>query len=450
MRRDSIKYCDFVCLILDILRCVFDTFDFILAFIVGAWAFLSIVGMFICVTLVRSRPAQSLTFKQLITQYLAIFVVRYLGGLLYHTYLLPVLKNCREVQERRLLRILKDNQETAYGQKHDLKDIRHREDFVKKMPLTTYEHYESYIDRVANGERGVMTKEDISFIALTSGTTGRHKRYPISAGYSVSSLTLLPVLLHKHCSRLMGMRRTFNLRLQPAIRYSPAGIPMAGATVFALKPPPTNIVPMIAHSITQETPSFFVQAVFVLTEVELDSITAFSSNILYSFFKFIEFNWVSLCDAIELGRLPNNLGIPFDVEREINSHLRAQKKRAAALRIIFQIGMDSLVMRLWPHLRYVCAPKSGGFALSASRLQALYLRDVPSWIYLGHVASEGMLGFNLEDDPEQDIYTCLSASCFQEFIPLEDVDKDFPDTVFMDQVTYPVKGQLFSALIWLI
>ena len=66
-----------------------------------------------------------------------------------------------EVQEKLLLKYINENQDTLFGTKHNFKDIKTIEDFQKNVPITTYEDYEEYIEKIFRGEDSVLTKDKV-------------------------------------------------------------------------------------------------------------------------------------------------------------------------------------------------------------------------------------------------------------------------------------------------
>lgn len=86
--------------------------------------------------------------------------------------------NIGKVQTEYLLKLLKKNAETVYGRKYGFGSIQSYEDFAKRVPLSVYEDYEPYIQAMADGEREVLTKEDVLLFELTSGSSGSKKMIP--------------------------------------------------------------------------------------------------------------------------------------------------------------------------------------------------------------------------------------------------------------------------------
>ena len=84
----------------------------------------------------------------------------------------------KKVQTEYLIKLMKQNANTSYGKKYGFGSIHGYEDYVKKVPLTTYADYESYINAIAEGQKNVLTAEDIRLFELTSGSMGGKKYIP--------------------------------------------------------------------------------------------------------------------------------------------------------------------------------------------------------------------------------------------------------------------------------
>lgn len=83
-----------------------------------------------------------------------------------------------KVQNEYLTNILAENSDTEYGKKYNFADINNYSDFFEKVPLTTYEDYKPYIDKLCSGEKNILTAEDIMLFELTSGSSDGKKLIP--------------------------------------------------------------------------------------------------------------------------------------------------------------------------------------------------------------------------------------------------------------------------------
>lgn len=82
------------------------------------------------------------------------------------------------IQEKRLLEILKRNEDTAYGRKYGFKEIDNVTTYQERVPLSDYETYRPFIDQIAEQEDRLLTSERIIAFEPTSGSTKAAKLIP--------------------------------------------------------------------------------------------------------------------------------------------------------------------------------------------------------------------------------------------------------------------------------
>ena len=85
-----------------------------------------------------------------------------------------------ETQEKTLQNLLKQAQNTAFGQDHGFNKINNYESFKKNVPIKDYEALKPYIERTLAGESNVLWQGKPLYFAKTSGTTSGIKYIPIS------------------------------------------------------------------------------------------------------------------------------------------------------------------------------------------------------------------------------------------------------------------------------
>ena len=88
--------------------------------------------------------------------------------------------NARQVSRNLLLRIVRDNERTEYGQKYGFADIHSVEDYKAKVPLSSYDDYAAAIERMVRGEKKLLTVYPIGHYAVTSGSVDNPKNIPVS------------------------------------------------------------------------------------------------------------------------------------------------------------------------------------------------------------------------------------------------------------------------------
>ena len=86
-----------------------------------------------------------------------------------------------ETQEMLLKQLIDKSKETVFGQKFDFSSIKRVGDFTTRVPIHTYEQLYPYIERVIQGEQNVLWPTPIEWFAKSSGTTNASSKFiPVS------------------------------------------------------------------------------------------------------------------------------------------------------------------------------------------------------------------------------------------------------------------------------
>ena len=82
-----------------------------------------------------------------------------------------------EVQEEQFNKIIKFAQLTYFGTKHNFSTIKNISDFKKNVPITNYEGYKPYLEKILEGKQNVAWPSDIKWFAKSSGTTNAKSKF---------------------------------------------------------------------------------------------------------------------------------------------------------------------------------------------------------------------------------------------------------------------------------
>jgi hypothetical protein len=85
----------------------------------------------------------------------------------------------REEQKKILFRLLRS--ESEFAKQHDFSLIKTVHDYQQAVPLRRFEDFQPWIDRIASGERNVLTAERVKLLEPTSGSSGATKLIPYTA-----------------------------------------------------------------------------------------------------------------------------------------------------------------------------------------------------------------------------------------------------------------------------
>ncbi|MHC4218589.1 MAG: GH3 auxin-responsive promoter family protein [Planctomycetota bacterium] len=127
-------------------------------------------------------------------------------------------------QRRILARYLRDNAETAYGGRFGFSEIRTAAEYQTRVPLTTYDDYAPYIDRIMAGEAGVLTRDPVLRLVPSSGSTSARKLIPYTRG------------LQRELSAAIGPWIVDLYRRRPSLAAGPAYWSISPAIDFPAAP----------------------------------------------------------------------------------------------------------------------------------------------------------------------------------------------------------------------
>jgi len=329
------------------------------------------------------------------------------------------------------------------------------DEFQEKVPLTTYEDYHSYVNRIVeNGEQNVLTPNKIAYFITSSGTTGRKKMIPRSASTIKSSMMLSHAGFSKILMSLPSVssspkHKSFFLtsgkRLE-LFQKSKNGTPIGPLTLWRSAIPCNFIMKLASHcydllsyDLIEEIQDFetstFVQLVFALAIPDIyNYVILFAPSFIHTI-KIIEkySEEISLCIInanfdhsslvqnnitdlqlkIQLGQALKEVTVEY-------GGLKYQRERAEQIRIeCMKKDSYGILHRLWPNLAYACTVLGGSFAIHRDEIQRYCGKRLPLINLPIYSGSEGMFGFLVNSHTDE--YFLLPTYAFFEFIDEEDI-----------------------------
>ena len=86
-----------------------------------------------------------------------------------------------EVQEELRTKLIDKAKDTEIGRAYDFKSIKSYREFADRIPVTSYEENQEYIERSRKGEANILWPTPIKWFAQSSGTTNARSKYiPVS------------------------------------------------------------------------------------------------------------------------------------------------------------------------------------------------------------------------------------------------------------------------------
>jgi len=86
-----------------------------------------------------------------------------------------------DAQQEVLFKLISQAKNTEFGKKHHFGTIRSIEQFQQRVPVQTYETLKPYIERLMKGEQNILWPSEIKWFAKSSGTTSDKSKFiPVS------------------------------------------------------------------------------------------------------------------------------------------------------------------------------------------------------------------------------------------------------------------------------
>ncbi|MBY0521972.1 MAG: GH3 auxin-responsive promoter family protein [Gemmataceae bacterium] len=334
---------------------------------------------------------------------------------------------CRHVeqtQERILTDILRANRDTVFGMTHHFDGITNARTYQKRVPPAVYEDFAEPIRRVAEGEPNVLTREPVTLLEPTSGTTGGEKLIPYTAGLRRQfqrGVAAWIADLYYHRPELRRGRAYWSI--SPALgppRRSAGGIPIGFADdaaylgrveQFALGK--LLAVPAAIARLSDLTSLRYCTLRYLLAADDLTLISVWSPTFLTALLAPLP-EWCDrLCDDVCDGKLrpPGPHSGPYDTAfngrdrshecaiADLDRRLQPDPKRARHLTTIWQsnASLAEKLHRTWPRLALISCWTDAGAARYVPELRQLFphVEIQPK----GLLATEGFVSFPLIAHP---------------------------------------------------
>lgn len=335
----------------------------------------------------------------------------------------------RQVQRQELENILSRNSKTEYGLRFGFSHIRCLEAYQDQVPLSRYEAYQPYVERLLAGETHLLTQAAPVYYAITSGSTGVPKYVPVTE----EDMTI-------HCRDIyggvFGMVREYYPGTDPAVLFGkifqvgefaktclPGG-QMCGVRSASLYQwldreggfdasdycvPKEVLFPAKVEDLT------YVKARFALAERGITAIHSVFLHRLVGMLDYIRVHWSLLLRDMERGTVDESVPLGEYWRQRLLRWLPPDPVRAAQLRRLrVDAEPEDMVRQLWPEIRYLVGIGGRAFPVY-TRAMEQYAGDVPIHHFI-YGASEGFLSIaNGVNRP--DAYILLPEAGIFEFLP---------------------------------
>ena len=307
------------------------------------------------------------------------------------------------LQEKVLQHLLHAAANTEYGKQHDFATTRNYDDFVRNVPVNTYEELKADIDRMRHGEADVLWRGKVKWYAKSSGTTNDKSKFiPVSAEG-------LKNIHYKGGTDVVA----FYLQNNPKSRmFDGKGLILGGS-----HSPNYNV----AGSLVGDLSAILIENINPL--VNLVRVPKKATALLSDF----EVKRDRIARECLTKNVTNLSGVPSWM--------------LSVLGRVLELSGKKHINEVWPNLEVFF---HGGIAFTPYRSQYEHIITSPDMHYMEtYNASEGFFG--IQNDPtDKSMLLMLDYDVYYEFLPMDEFDSEKPNIVPLEGV---VLGKNYAMLI---
>ncbi|KAJ8042888.1 putative indole-3-acetic acid-amido synthetase GH3.2 [Holothuria leucospilota] len=271
------------------------------------------------------------------------------------------LHNCKDVypaQQKLLRDIIHKNSATDYGRKFGIGTILSLEDLRKRHPLTNYDHYESFVQRVAQGEPHVMTRDPPTRFCRSNGTTGNCKLVPQDGKKLLPKVrAVLKGVMHENFPKMTSIQRIMKLYIHVNLDESKCGIPMTSVTAIDPK--------VMKYMVSYTTPpeglllntlfdALYIHLLFGLRERSLGVIEASFIMTVEEAIRILMSEWENLVEDLKTGTIYEGVHLEPNMRSALSKALgNGDVARANEVEVEIRKGPIGIVKRLWPNIAFI-------------------------------------------------------------------------------------------------
>jgi len=306
-----------------------------------------------------------------------------------------------EVQQKVFSNLIKKAENTEWGRKYEFSTIRDVKTFQERLPVQDYEQIKPYVERMQKGENNLLWPSKIKWFSKSSGTTGDKSKFIPVSNEALNECHFNggkdAVALYYGC--------------RPDARlFTGKGLVLGGSH---------NISPFNKNSSVGDVSGILIQNFPRWAEFAR---TPHRSVALMS-------EWDKKLDRIANATIHQNVtnlsGVP--------------SWNLVLLKKILEITGKGNILEVWPNLELFF---HGGISFAPYSQQ--FKKLIPTdrmWYMESYNASEGFFG--IQDTPHSDeMLLMLDHGVFYEFIRMDELGKEHPKALTLDQVRVGVNYAL--------
>jgi hypothetical protein len=347
-------------------------------------------------------------------------------------------KHCMAVQDSFLRSLLSYQQQTELGQQYGLSEIQTIDQFRDRVPILPYSSYEPYMERIAQGEPNILTPDPVTYLNLTSGSTGKQKLIPstqksrqVLGRAKTASIAFSFEALRRRNLPPGKMLLTSSVQL---FGHTSSGIPYGPVSVGDLRLTPFLQKQLLAHPYdamrpTESLARHYICLLFALRSPHI-VLGANFPILALRLCDYLEQYAEDLIQDLEMGAIAPWLTLSPELRQQLERQCKPDRRRAAELRQILKTEGRLAPKFVWKTLPMIITARGGTSDFYFERFPH-YFGDTPVF---GGVYASAESTFGVYHDVDNDGSILALDSGFFEFIAEDQWAEAQPKTLLPCEV----------------
>lgn len=276
------------------------------------------------------------------------------------------------------MRLLKSNAGTAYGETYCFSEIKSPKEYQDRVPLTEYDDYLPYIERITAGEGGVLTSSAVRVLEYSSGSTAPAKLIPYTKQLQkefrrASAAWIFDI--YRNNPALAGGRAYWSItpiarKETPSTSKIPIGFEEDSEYLGSAAKQLINMTMAAPSKVghVKDMENFrYISLLFLLGSGDLSLISVWHPSFLTLLLEPLSAHWENLLLDLATGKINPPRPIASSIKRDLEKNLRPQGKRARELK---RLGYKNL-HSIWPALGLVSCWGDGHAGLCLEELRRI-------------------------------------------------------------------------------
>ena len=327
-----------------------------------------------------------------------------------------------------LKNILEDNKNTEYGKKYSFSKINNYEEYKNNIPISTFNDFKPYIDRMYNGEDNILTSYPIETFNCTSGSEGRQKFIPLTR----KALDAYSILTESNKNKFVREYRKQNPKGK-RILIGIYGIDLnkkpdkymlvsEALNYNSYKSNSMNFDEYIEGNLLFDpyTSDYLYEKVWcAIIEENIILIESIYMYDILQFFNMLEKNYKQIISDIRKGEINPDKKLSEKAKKFL-LNLEYSEERLNFVEKECEKGFEGIASRLWKNLKLVSGISSKSFVYENKALDK-FIGNIPKDAYV-FGSSEGIIGTSIENNNYS--YYLQPSFNFYEFIPYSENENE--------------------------